>query len=52
MKKIYRDVEIDVHRADCLGGWSEVYWTAFRLSDDYEIACGFGEELSEKCLKI
>ena len=42
MKKLYRGVEIDVSREKCLGGWSEVYWTAYRESDWYGIADGFG----------
>ena len=41
MKRIYRDCEVDAHRAKSLGGWSEVYWSAFS-KDGYEITSGFG----------
>lgn len=41
MKKIYRNCTITVERDQALGGWSEVYWSAF-TDDGYEINAGFG----------
>jgi len=41
MKTTYRSCTIDSHREKALGGWSEVYWSAF-ASDGYEITSGFG----------
>lgn len=41
MKATYRECTIDSHRAQSLGGWSEVYWSAFS-KDGYEINSGFG----------
>ncbi len=42
MKSFYRGVEIEASREQCLGGWTEVYWSAYRERDGYELACGFG----------
>lgn len=41
MKAKYRGCEIDSHRDRSMGGWSEVYWSAFSGSG-YEITSGFG----------
>lgn len=41
MKAVYRGCAIDSHREKSLGGWSEVYWSAFS-ADGYEINSGFG----------
>ena len=41
MTRDYRGCKIDVHRDQALGGWFEVYWSAF-APDGYEIAAGFG----------
>lgn len=41
MKAIYRECKIDSHRAQAMGGWSEVYWHAFS-AEGYEITSGFG----------
>jgi hypothetical protein len=43
MKANYRGFEIESKKEKCLGGWSEVYWSAYRISDGYELACGFGD---------
>lgn len=42
MKAIYRGDEIEAKREQAMGGWSEVYWSAYRVSDGYEVACSFG----------
>ena len=41
MKTVYREHEIDVFRDKCLGGWSMLYFSVFRLSDKLEIISGF-----------
>lgn len=41
MNATYRGCKIDSHRDQALGGWSEVYWSAFS-PDGYEITSGFG----------
>lgn len=38
---IYRGCDIEVTREKALGGWSEVYWSAFDWNG-YEITSGFG----------
>lgn len=38
---IYRSCEINVTCEQALGGWSEVYWSAFDWTG-YEITSGFG----------
>lgn len=41
MKITYRNCEISVSEEKALGGWTDVYWSAF--SDDlYELTSGFG----------
>lgn len=40
MQGMYRGCIIESVREEALGGWSEVYWSAF--SDGYEITSGFG----------
>lgn len=42
MKAVYRGCDIEATRDRALGGWSEVYWSAFRKSDGYGINSGFG----------
>lgn len=49
MKVIYRNCDIKSSREEALGGWSEVYWSAFRKSDGYEIASGFGGGTVREC---
>ncbi len=39
--KKYRGCKIEVSEEEALGGWSNVYWSAFS-SDLYEINSGFG----------
>lgn len=41
MKVIYRDHEIEVRREKCLGGWTQLYYSVFRISDGYECVSGF-----------
>ena len=36
MKVIYRGHEVDIKRERCLGGWSMLYTSVFRLSDGLE----------------
>jgi hypothetical protein len=43
MKAKYRGFDIESKKEMCLGGWGEVYWSAYRISDGYELACGFGD---------
>ena len=47
MKTIYRGHEIEVKREKCLGGWSELYTSVFRLSDGLECVCDV-EDSAEK----
>ena len=49
MKVIYRGHEIEVKREKCLGGWSELYTSVFRLSDGLECVCDC-EDSAEKVL--
>lgn len=42
MKKAYRGCEVISKRSDCLGGWSQVYYSAY-TQDGYEICCDFTE---------
>lgn len=35
MKSRHRGYEIDVHRGECLGGWSLLYYSVIRESDGY-----------------
>ena len=41
MKSIYRGHEIEVTRDRCLGGWQQMYYSIFRVSDGYECLSGF-----------
>lgn len=41
MKATYRNCQIEAYRDRAMGGWSEVYWSAFS-ADWYEITSGFG----------
>lgn len=47
MKVQYRGHEIEVKREKCLGGWSELYTTVYRLSDGLECVCDC-EDSAEK----
>lgn len=49
MKAIYRGIEIEAKREKCLGGWAEVYWSAYRVSDGYGVADGFGGGTVREC---
>jgi hypothetical protein len=52
MTSIYRGVKIDSSRSQALGGWSEVYWNAYRESDGYEIVCNFGGGSVREMFKV
>ncbi len=41
MKTIYKGHKIDCHREKALGGWDNLYYSIFRLSDMYEVTSGF-----------
>lgn len=43
MKTIYRGYEIDVYRERCMGGWSMLYFSIFRVSDGRECLASFTE---------
>ena len=43
MKAVYRGFEIEAKRERCLGGWEQMYFTAYRISDGYEHVCGFSD---------
>jgi len=47
MKVVYCGHEIEVTREKCLGGWSELYTSVFRLSDELECVCAV-EDSAEK----
>lgn len=49
MKAVYRGCDIESKREKCLGGWSEVYWSAYRQSDGYGISDGFGGGTVREC---
>ena len=48
MEAEYRGCKIEAHRAKSLGGWSEVYWSAFSKTG-YEINSGFGGGTVREC---
>ncbi len=41
MKKVYKGYEIEVKREMCLGGWSQLYFTIYRIADGQEMECSF-----------
>jgi hypothetical protein len=41
VKVNYRGFEIDVHRDKCLAGYNLAYYSAFRISDGWELTSGF-----------
>jgi hypothetical protein len=41
VKTVYKGYEIDVHRDKCLGGWSQLYYSIFRISDGFECLSSF-----------
>ena len=41
MKTTYRGHEIEVTRDHCLGGWDQLYFSIFRVSDGYECLSSF-----------
>lgn len=43
MKVTYRGCEIEAKRDTALGGWTEIYWSVFRVRDQYELMSGFGD---------
>lgn len=56
MKVKYKGFEIEAKREKALGGWEQVYYSIVRLSDGWEMTCGFSDdedtlETHIKCLK-
>lgn len=49
MKAEYRGHEIEVTREKCLGGWSQLYYSIFRISDGYE--CTSGHQDSDETVR-
>jgi hypothetical protein len=43
MRVVYKGHEIDVRHEMSMGGWSQLYFSVFRLSDNREITSGFSE---------
>lgn len=41
MKTIYKGHEITVTRERSMGGWTQLYYGVFRVSDGYECTSGF-----------
>jgi hypothetical protein len=41
MKTAYKGHEITVTREKCMGGWSQLFYGVFRISDGHECASGF-----------
>jgi hypothetical protein len=41
MKATHRGYEISVTREKCLGGWSLLYYSIFRIEDGYEALSSF-----------
>lgn len=41
MKIQYRGHEIEVFRDKCMGGWSQLFYSIFRISDGRECTSGF-----------
>lgn len=46
MKAVYKGHEIIVTRERCMGGWMQLYYSIFRLSDGYECTSGHTEDTS------
>lgn len=46
MKTEYRGHEIEVKRERCMGGWTMLYYSIFRISDGYECTSGCTEDTS------
>lgn len=43
MKTKYKGFEIDVKREKSLGGWSQLYFSIFRISDGFEVMSSFSD---------
>lgn len=43
----YRGHRIELSREDCLGGWEQLYYSIYRISDGYECECDFTSDDSE-----
>lgn len=46
LKEVYRGHEIELSREKCLGGWDQLYYSIFRVSDGYECTSGFTSDES------
>lgn len=49
MITIYKGHEITVTRERSMGGWSQLYWGIFRVSDGYECASSFCDTSDSTC---
>ena len=47
LKETYRGHEIILSREECLGGWEQLYYSIYRVSDGYECECDFTSDNSE-----
>ena len=54
MKVNYRGFEIEVYREKALGGWKQLFWSIFRVSDGWEFDSGFscGDDTVRDFIKI
>ena len=43
MKTIYRGFELEAKRENCLAGYPLVYYSAFRISDGWEMISSFSD---------
>lgn len=41
MKTQYKGYEIEAKREESLGGWENLYFTVYRISDGLEVVCNF-----------
>ena len=41
--KHHRGYDVEAFSDRAMGGWRQVYWSAFRRRDGYELTSGYGE---------